>query len=144
MDELGCKRKRIEMKRGKLFFLCFFFLSCLITACGQGTSDGASINSCKQASTIKGTVVTISRVVSGKTTGSLFLDSTKEKQADFQQAVVTINSSTQFFAMRGDSCPAISFASLKQGQRVQIQSTGVALQSSPPQIEATAVILLPA
>jgi hypothetical protein len=40
-------------------------------------------------------------------------------------------------------CRTLSSADLKPGQRVQVQSTGTATQSYPPQIQATEVVILP-
>jgi len=86
--------------------------------------------------------LTISRTASGKLIGGFLLDGTKENQALFDSVYVKVDSATQMFEKQQNECRTLSFADLKPGQRVQVQSTGIATQSYPPQIQATEVVIL--
>jgi hypothetical protein len=125
---------------------CLAVLLALVTGCGQSTSSNNSSgtqNPCERASSIRGTVVTISHTASGKLIGGFLLDGTKENQALFDSVYVNVDNATQLFEKQQNECRTLSFPDLKPGQRVQVQSTGIATQSYPPQIQATEVVILP-
>ena len=120
-------------------------LLALTASCGQSTSNGnpsGAQSPCEKSSSIKGSIVTISHTPSGSLIGSFLLDGTKENQAEFDHVYVTARSTTHVFEKQQKECHTLSFTALKQGQRVQIQSTGIATQSYPPQIEATEILIL--
>ena len=122
-------------------------LLALTASCGQSTSSGnpsGPQSPCDKSSSIKGSIVTISHTASGSLIGSFLLDGSKENRAAFDQVYVMARSSTQVFEKQQNECHTLSFTALKQGQRVQIESTGIATQSYPPQIEATEILILPA
>ncbi len=121
-------------------------LLALIAACGQNTSSGSTSGTqtpCEKTSLIKGNIVTISHISSGNSIGGFLLDGTKEKQAEFDRVFVNVRSDTKVFEQQQNECNTLTFADLKSGQRVQIQSTGVVAQSYPPQIQATEIVILP-
>jgi hypothetical protein len=74
--------------------------------------------------------------------GSFLLNGTKEKQAAYDQVYVHVLSSAQVYEKRQGQCQTVPFTALKQGQRVQVQSTGIVMQSYPEQIEATEILIL--
>lgn len=125
--------------------LCPVALLILATSCGQSSASGNSSGTqspCDKSSSIKGSIVTISYTSSGNFVGGLLLDGSKERQAAFTQVYVNVRSTTQVFEKQQGECRTIAFTTLKKGQRIQIQSTGVAAQSYPPQIEATEILIL--
>ena len=69
---------------GQYSLLSVFFLPILLTlmtGCGQSTSSGsasATPNACDKASSIKGSIVSISHESSGNLMGNFLLDGTKE------------------------------------------------------------------
>ena len=117
-----------------------------MTGCGQCTSSGGSSstpNACDKASSIKGSIVSISHDSSSNLIGSFLLDGTKEQGAEFDSVNVNVDSSTQVFEKQQNGCQTLPFSALKPGQRVQVQSTGTAALSQPPQIQATEIVVLP-
>jgi hypothetical protein len=125
---------------------CLAVLLALVAGCGQSTSSDSSSgtqNPCEKASSIRGNIVTISHTASGNLIGGFLLDGTKENQALFDSVYVKVDSATQVFEIQQNECRTLSFTDLKPGQRVQVQSTGIVLQSYPPQIQATEVVILP-
>ena len=125
---------------------CLAVLLALVAGCGQSTSSGnasGTQNPCEKASAIRGNIVTVSHTASGKSIGGFLLDGTKENQALFDSVYVRVDSVTQVFEKQQNECRTLSFTDLKPGQRVQVQSTGTAAQSYPPQIQATEVVILP-
>ena len=121
-------------------------LLALTASCGQSTSSGSSSGTpspCQKSSSIKWSIVTISHTASGSLIGSFLLDGSKENRAAFDHVYVQARSTTQVFEKQQNECHTLLFTALKQGQRVQIQSTGIATQSYPPQIEATEILILP-
>lgn len=124
---------------------CLAVLLALTASCGQSTASGnpsGTQSPCDKSSSIKGSIVTISHTPSGSLIGGFLLDGTKENKAEFDHVYVSARSTTQVFEKQQNECHTLSFSALKQGQRVQIQSTGVATQSYPPQIEATEILIL--
>ncbi len=127
-----------------------YLLPCLVAlfalvSCGQSPSGGSSTtsqNACEKTSNVRGTITSIKNVITGNFVGSFLLNGTKEQQATFDLVVVRVTSTTQVFEKQGTVCRSLSFANLKQGQRLQIQTTGTTLQSYPPQVEATEIVIL--
>ncbi len=99
---------------------------------------------CDKSSDIRGSIITISQATLGGILGTILLDGTNEQNAQFDKVYTKINADTQIFEKQEQGCRSSSFASLKVGQRVQIQSTGVTALSYPPQITATEIVILPA
>jgi hypothetical protein len=134
---------------GQRSLLSVYFLAILLTlmtGCGQSTSSGSSSatpNACDKASSIKGSIASISHESSGNLMGNFLLDGIKENQAQFDKVYVNVESSTQVFEKQQDGCQTLLFSDLKPGQRVQVQSTGTTALSSPPQIQATEIVVLP-
>ena len=127
----------------RVFYLAV--LLALAAGCGQNASSGSSSGTqspCEKSSSIKGSIVTISYASSGSSIGGFLIDGSKENQAEFNQVYVSVGKTTQVFEKEQGECQSVSFTVLKKGQRVQIQSTGVVMQSYPPQIEATEVLIL--
>src|SRR5262245_44499245 len=125
---------------------CLTVLLALVAGCGQSTSSNSpsgTQNPCEKTSSIRGTIETISHMASGKFIGGFLLDGTKENQVLFDSVYVKVDSATQVFEKQQNECRTLSSADLKPGQRVQVQSTGTATQSYPPQIHATEVVILP-
>ena len=125
---------------------CLVVLLALVAGCGQSTSSGSASgthNPCEKASSIRGTIVTISHTTSGKLIGGFLLDGAKENQPLFDSVYVKVDRATQVFEKQQNECRALSFTDLQSGQRVQVQSTGIVAQSYPPQIQATEVVILP-
>jgi hypothetical protein len=130
----------------KLFFL--LGLLPLLGGCSLGSGDQNSQTPCDRSSDIRGTIVTVSSPTSQSGTnyvGSIFIDGTKEKQkVQYPKVMTIVNASTQIFEKQGSTCRTVTFTALKSGQRVMIQSTGGAALSSPPQITATQIVIVPA
>ncbi|MBV9689429.1 MAG: DUF3221 domain-containing protein [Ktedonobacteraceae bacterium] len=127
--------------------LSLLVLLVLASSCSQSTSGVTSSGSqspCDRSSSIKGSIVSISSVSSGRLIGSFLLNGTKEKQAAYDQVYVHVPGSAQVYEKRQGQCQTVPFTALKQGQRVQVQSTGIVMQSYPEQIEATEILILPA
>ena len=125
---------------------CLAVLLALVAGCGQSTSSNnpsGTQNPCEKTSSIRGNILTISHMASGKFIGGFLLEGTKENQVLFDRVYVKVDSATQVFEKQQNECRTLSFADLKPGQRVQVQSTGTATQSYPPQIQATEVVILP-
>jgi len=118
----------------------------MLASCSSGTASGSpatSSNPCEKSSNVKGTITSIKNVVYRNLVGSFLLNGVGEQQAAFDQVIVSVSSTTQVFEKRGNECHAVSFATLQPGQRLQIQTTGTAAQSYPPQVEATEIVILP-
>jgi len=62
----------------------------------------------------------------------------------YDKISVSVDSATQIYEKHGQECRAVKFSALKTGQRVQIQTSGPASQSYPPQVKAEEVVILPA
>ncbi|MBV8823152.1 MAG: hypothetical protein JO125_16295 [Chloroflexi bacterium] len=125
--------------------LALLVLLVLTTSCSQSTSGVTSSgpqSPCDRSSSIKGSIASISSASSGRLVGSFLLDGSKEKQAAYDQVYVQVPSSTQVYEKQASGCQTVPFTALKKGQRVQIQSTGIATQSDPPRIEAAEILLL--
>ncbi|HLI08905.1 MAG TPA: hypothetical protein VKV40_20245 [Ktedonobacteraceae bacterium] len=115
--------------------------------CSQGSSGGSTSNTptstpCAQASSIKGQIISVSLNASGNRQGSFLLDGSKEQNAAYNQAVIIVLTSTQIYTQQNGQCKAIPFSSLSAGQRVQVQTTSAVIQTAPPQIEASEILLL--
>jgi hypothetical protein len=61
---------------------------------------------------------------------------------DSRYIVYIDQQTTKIYDNRQQECRIGSFTDLQKGQRIAIQSTGVALQSYPPQITATEIVIL--
>lgn len=125
--------------------LCLAILLMLTAGCGQNTPTGSPTGTqspCEKSSSIKGSIATISHTSSGNFIGGFLLNGTKENQATYDQVYVSVRQTTQVFEKQQGVCHTMAFTTLKQGQRVQIQSTGIATQSYPPQIEATEILII--
>jgi hypothetical protein len=113
---------------------------------GCGPSSLGSQTPCDTPSKIRGTIVAISKRSSGSGNyiGGILIDGTKEKQkAEFDKVNISAHTATQIFEKQGQACNAVSFAALKVGQRVQVQSTGIVRQIYPPEVDATTIVILP-
>jgi len=130
------------------FTLLLIPLLLLLGGCGSnstGASSSGSETPCDKQSTIRGTIVMISQASSGASpgyAGGILIDSTKEQKAEFDKVYASIHTNTRVFEKQGQECRSVSFATLKIGQRVQIQSTGIVRQTYPPQIDATEIVIL--
>ena len=136
--------------------LCLSALLVLMAACASANQSGASegsqgtpkpgtprgSNPCERLSAIKGSVMSISHTPAGNFIGGLLLDGTHEQHAAFDQVYASVRNTAQVYEKQGNECRAVTFTSIKAGQRLQIQSTGTVLQSAPPQIEAVEIVIL--
>ncbi len=117
----------------------------MLASCSPSTASGSSAappNPCEKSSNVKGTITSIKNVVYKNFVGSFMLNGTGEQQAAFDQVIVSVSSTTQVFEKQGNECHSASFTTLQPGQRLQIQTTGIAAQSYPPQVEATEIVIL--
>ncbi len=128
------------------FTLLLIPLLLLLGGCGSnstGASSSGSETPCDKQSAIRGTIVMISQASSGAGYGGgILIDNTKEQKAEFDKVYASIHTNTRVFEKQGQECRSVSFATLKIGQRVQIQSTGIVRQTYPPQIDATEIVIL--
>ena len=123
----------------------------LMAACASANQSGASENSpgtprasnpCERPSAIKGSVVSVSHTSAGNFIGGLLLDGSREQNAAFAQVYASVRNTAQVYEKQGNECRAVTFSSIKAGQRIQIQSTGTVLQSAPQQIEAVEIVII--
>ena len=123
----------------KLMPLLILWLS-VVTACDTGSNNPSSQTPCDKPCSLKGT---ITQITSGTSANGLVIDSTKEKGVQYSKFYAIMKTDTQVFEKHGQECRSMSFADLKIGQRVQVQSTGIAAQSFPVQLTATEIVILP-
>lgn len=131
--------------------LAFLVLLTLLVGCASNASGGASHtpgsqSPCEKPSNIRGTIVSIKQAPAGSSTNSLatiLIDGTREPQAAYDKVYISLHVDTQVFEKQGQACHSVSSASLKIGQRVQVQpATGLVLQTYPPQLTASEIIIL--
>lgn len=131
-----------------MFILFLLLLS--LAGCGSSAAGGSGSQSsgtpCDKQSSIRGSIISITQkpaTSSANSPGILFIDGTKEQHAAYDKAYITLDANTQVFEKQGQSCQAVSVATLKVGQRVQVQpGTGIAIQTYPPQLDASEIIIL--
>jgi hypothetical protein len=128
---------------------CLAILPALV-GCNQNSASGNSSNtpntstSCvKPSSNIKGQIVSISHTAVGNRQGGFLLDSSKEKNAAYNQAYIIVLNTTRVYSIQNGQCKAILFTALTRGQHIQIQPKGPIMQSYPLQIQAEEIVLLP-
>lgn len=122
------------------FIPLLILLFSMIAACDSGSNTPGSQTPCDKASSLKGT---ITQITSGTSAHGLLIDSTKEQGTQYSKFYAIVKADTQVFEKQGQECRSMSFADLKIGQRVQVQSTGIAAQSFPVQLTATEIVILP-
>ena len=123
----------------KLIALLILLFS-VMAACDTGSNNPSSQTPCDKPSSLKGT---ITQITSGTSANGLLIDSTKEQGTQYSKFYATVKADTPVFEKQGQECRSMSFADLKIGQRVQMQSTGIAAQSFPVQLTATEIVILP-
>ncbi len=129
--------------RMKLVVLLIILLS-LVVGCGT-SNTGPSKTPCEKQSGTVGNIITITPAPSSAPSdyvGGLLVDASKEK-AKSDKLYVHVHKSTQIFEKQGQACRSVPFATLRVGQRIQIQSTGTAQQTYPPQIAAVEIVIMP-
>ncbi len=128
--------KYLNIKLIPLLILLF----AVMVACDTGSNTPSSQTPCDKQSSLKGT---ITRIASGSSTNGLLIDSSKEKGVQYSKFYATVKADTPVFEKQGQECRTMSFADIKIGQRVQLQTTGLVAQSSPVQVTATEIVILP-
>ncbi len=98
---------------------------------------------CGRSSDIRGSIVSVTQGASSVLLGGFMLDGTQEQNVQFDKVYTKVAPDTQIFEKQEQECRVASFAALKVGQRVQVQSTGMTALSYPPQITATEIVILP-
>jgi hypothetical protein len=76
--------------------------------------------------------------------GSLHIVGTKEKDTQYDQAVVTVPATAKVYRWKGGKKVDAKFADIKKGDLVQASFTGDIRESFPIQATATEVVILPA
>ncbi len=132
----------------------FVLLALLLSGCGSSVGDGAASSSgsqpsqspCDKQSSIRGSIVSITQkpaTSSANSPGIIFIDGSKEQHAAYDKAYISLDVNTQIFEKQGQACHTVSAAALKVGQRVQVQpGAGIAIQTYPPQLDASEIVIL--
>jgi|SRR5579884_893038 len=128
--------KYVSIKLIPLLILLFS----MMVACDTGSNKPSSQTPCDKPSSLKGT---ITQITSGTSANGLVIDSTKEQGVQYSKFYAIVKAGTAVFEKQSQECRSMSFADLKIGQRVQLQSTGPVAQSFPVQLTATEIVILP-
>lgn len=132
----------------------FVLLVLLLSGCGSSVGNGTVSNPgsqptrtpCDKQSSIRGSIVSITQkpqTSSANSPGIIFIDGSKEQHAAYDKAYIALDAHTRVFEKQGQACHTVSAAALKVGQRVQVQpGTGIAIQTYPPQLDASEIVIL--
>jgi len=75
--------------------------------------------------------------------GTMLVEGTKAKDAEYDKAFVKITKATKIFVMSGKELKPAKFEDLKGGQKLEIQFVGPVAESFPVQATAGKIVIYP-